>query len=177
MDSLITEEVLIAPYALDYNLAIGGDMFYRQTFSNKTLSLANTDISRLTLKDFNATQALVVTYKKISSYGKPLEKNTFQMILASSHNETYVILIYKELDTEDALTGFNEGYCNRKHFNKSLDSRTLFSTSNIGIGGKHVFLLTNGACRGNKVGMLHLFFLFLYTNLVLILREIYSNTI
>ena len=135
-------------YATDL-YARDGQVYYRATDDTNILNLADEDIQRLSKDRFTSKYAVIITFVDISHHDWFKEKQTFQAVIASNLKQTYVILNYLKLSSP-AMVGFYENDCNFKTFLKGKDTRLLAETSNIGIAGTHVFLLTSLACEGNS---------------------------
>ena len=65
-------------------------------------------------------------------------------IIGTDYIRTLTVIEYKRLDFAATATGFHNIKCNStKYFINSLNSMNLLNSSNIGIPGKHVYLLVN----------------------------------
>ena len=115
-------------------------IWYRATNDTTILKQADADIRRLSKDNFTSKYALIITYDNVPIRRSPRVNQTFQAVLVSDFKLTYVIMNYVNL-TVNGTTGFYE---NEFHFKIFLegDSRALAETSNIGIKGTHVHLLT-----------------------------------
>ena len=111
--------------------------------------MAASDIRRMgTSENFNPKMAVIVTYVNVSSYGNSNLEHTFQMVLATDYFESYVILLYKKLDSNGAVTGFNEKTCdNFLATSRSPYSNLLVSNSNVNISGMFVYKLSQPHCQ------------------------------
>lgn len=148
---------------MSFNLHYGGKIYYRVSREQEILSMSSMDVGKLGIRNYNATQTLIVTYVNVSAHGKYKEKHTFQTILTTNGNDTYAVLIYNRLSSSNAITAFAEGHCMSKTFNTSDTSRLMLSSSNIQENGKFVFLLTTSQCRGkNRAGIVETKFICIY---------------
>ena len=94
---------------------------------------------------FSAKTATIVTYIDLEEEGNPAHTNTFQVIIATDFKETYVIFIYKHLDSTSAVAGFSENTCNlfSLPLSNTTSSDDLVKRSNTGVPGKFVYRLNN----------------------------------
>lgn len=137
-------------YARDLN-ARSNPILYRITNETTILNRADEDVRRFSKDNFTSKYVVIVTFGRIMVYGKPEERQSFQAVIASSYNETYVIMNYANLNVK-ATTGFYDNDCGfgkTINFTDSGDSRLLAESSNVGVKGRHVHLLTSGICEGN----------------------------
>ena len=130
--------------------ATDAPILYRATDNATILNQANEDIQRFSKDNFTSKYAVIITFVNIQKFFKPQEKQSFQAVIASNYNETYVIMNYAKL-TVKATAGFYDNDC---EFNKTInfidgdDSRVLAANSNIGVTGRHVYLLASGIGEG-----------------------------
>lgn len=125
-------------------------ILYRETHNATILNQADKDIRQFSKNNFTSKYALIITFNKVpafAGYGT-YEKQTFQAVISTDYSKTYVILNYVKL-TVAATVGFYENDCNYRSISEGEDSLLLAETSNIGIKGRHVYLLTPLACAGN----------------------------
>ncbi|XP_057297435.1 uncharacterized protein LOC130628517 isoform X2 [Hydractinia symbiolongicarpus] len=108
------------------------------------LKAANKDISRYSLKSFFANQIIVVNYIGVKYQSKA---HTFQAVFATDGNQTYVILNYYRLESNGATVGFSERACGHRLYYNSTKSKSLAHTSNVGMPGRHVLLLTTRCAK------------------------------
>ena len=136
----------------------GRNMFYRLATDRNTLELAKRDVARLNSGpslSFNATQVIVVTYDNVNQHRGDSNRYHYQFALVTDGNVTYAVLNYERLD-RNGPNGYTEPVGRRcfditRRF--ASDVRSMVSTSNVGIPGKHVFLLTandTGECINRK---------------------------
>ncbi|XP_057308416.1 uncharacterized protein LOC130646248 isoform X2 [Hydractinia symbiolongicarpus] len=134
---------IIAPYNLDYDTRISGEIYYRETKEEHTLKLASMDIDSAFGVSVNITSAIVVTYLDIASKNAPLLKDTFQVVIAYNDNgDAFLILIFKQLKNPSGLVMFSESSCCSINVNKLFnygDARFLSGHTNTAEGlGKFV---------------------------------------
>ena len=143
------------PILIPYNVDLenhGQNILYRTTKDSYTLKLIDQDIS-LTLEKsknysrFDATEAIIVTFDNIPQYGNT-NRFKYQVIIATDYTDTFAILNYERLDGNGNEVGFSDPSCNYlKRFTTSSNKTVLTNTSNVGIPGKHIFLLTQKTCK------------------------------
>lgn len=133
---------IIAPYNLDYDTRISGNIYYRETKDENTLKLASTDIKSVFGFVVNITSAIVVTYLDIAGKIAPSQKDTFQVVIAHNNRKAFLILIFKQLKNPNGLVLFSEKSCCSINVSKSFnygDTRYLSGHTNSGEGlGKFV---------------------------------------
>ena len=144
------------PILIPYNLDLenhGQNILYRTTKNPYTLKLIDQDISLALEKSknysrFDATEAIIVTFDNIPRYGNKKIRFKYQAVIATDYTNTFAILNYEKLDENGKEVGFSDPSCNySKQFTTSSDKTILTSTSNVGIPGKHIFLLTWMNCK------------------------------
>ena len=145
------------PILIPYNLDLenhGQNILYRTTKDPITLMLIDQDIS-LALKNYKhhskfvATEAIIVTFDNIPRYGKiKFYRFKYQVVIVTDYTNTFAILNYERLDVNGNEVGFSDPSCNYlKRFTTSSDKTVLTNTSNVGIPGKHISLLTWMTCK------------------------------
>ena len=156
----------IVPYP-QYMSGNGTNVMYRVTNESSVLRKINTDIVRVLgttedmPKSFTAKQAIIITYDNVQMANVSMililtETFKFQVVLATDNKVTYAILNYERLDYKPREPAFFQDFqtctIKRRNFIADSDQRKLVESSNIGVEGKHVFLLsgTVGNCSGNK---------------------------
>lgn len=126
-----------------------GEVYYREILDDKDLREVTKDLINIS-STYNPIQALLITYANVSFVTNAKKKQTFQVVLTSDGNNTYAILYYKQLDTNtDAAAGFFEQDCNKMNF--ATKDQDLSQTSNTGIAGAHIYLLTNYTCMNEYI--------------------------
>ena len=141
----------------------GQNILYRTAKDSSTLKMINQDISLALGKDgnptkFNASEAIVVTYNDIPRYGNTGRRFKYQAVIATDYTTTFAILNYDRLDLNGNVVGYSEpGPCRvSKQFIESSDRTVLTRTSNVGIPGKHVHMVSNGGDDCRNEGGKHL---------------------
>ena len=144
------------PILIPYNLDLvnqGQNILYRTTKDSYTLKLIDQDISLILEKSknysrFDATEAIIVTFDNIPQYGNTNNRFKYQAVIATDYTYTFAILNYERLDENGNEVGFSDPSCNYlKRFKTSSNKTVLTNTSNVGIPGKHIFLLTQKTCK------------------------------
>ena len=95
------------------------------------------------MTSFRPKHVIVITFDNVTGITNSEHKNTFQLILAYNNAKTYGILIYDNLNTQDALVGWSAPGCSWKLITSLGNSISMMSTSNVVEMGKHVFELHN----------------------------------
>ena len=138
------------PILIPYNLDLenhGQNILYRTTKDPYTLKLIDQDIS-LAHSRFDATEAIIVTFDNIPKYRNINIRFKYQVVIATDYTYTFAILNYQRLDGNGNEVGFSDPFRNSlKRFTTSSDKTVLTRTSNVGIPGKHIFLLTWMNCK------------------------------
>ena len=130
----------------------GQNILYRTTKNPIILKLIDKDISLAPEKSknysrFDATEAIIVTFDNIPRYGNT-NRFKYQVVIVTDYTNTFAILNYERLDENGNEVGFSDPSCNYlKRFTSSSDKTVLTNTSNVGIPGKHIFLLTWMTCK------------------------------
>ncbi|XP_068098423.1 uncharacterized protein [Hyperolius riggenbachi] len=146
----------VALFWANINNQLAGDVYYRESTDPDLLSRATSDVMTY-FRDVNFTAqwAFVATWNRVAYYGSTTDKvNTFQAILCSDGNLTFVLLNYDDLqwssvnassnltDGPLALAGLNSGYSTGYYTlpgSMTLDIVNLSSTSNVNVTGRWVF--------------------------------------
>ena len=143
---------ILIPYNLDlYNH--GQNILYRTTKDPITLKLIDQDISLALEKSknysrFDATEAIIVTFDNIPRYNNNQSRFKYQAVIVTDYTNTFAILNYGRLDENGDEVGFSDPSCKYlKRFTTLSDKTVLTNTSNVGIPGKHIFLLTQMTCK------------------------------
>ncbi|NXJ04933.1 TECTA protein, partial [Odontophorus gujanensis] len=157
---LVDGRSFVAPYWGDVDNVLGGDVFYRQTTDPALLKLITQNINQyFPSTPFTATWAFVATWDHVAYYGSTSNKgNTFQAVLTTDSNTSFVILNYKDIqwttgvasggDPKTGLggtpahAGFNNG--DETNYYNIPSSRTeavinITKTSNVNVPGRWVF--------------------------------------
>ena len=89
-----------------------------------------------------------MTYTEMTNRYITFRKNTFQIVVGYNDHTAYVIANYDRLDDTGATAGFSlKPDCNYKSFAPITTSHRLKDTSNIGVTGRHVYLMNSATCR------------------------------
>ena len=146
---------ILIPYDLDL-VNSGQNILYRTTTKPYTLKSIDQDISLAlgkygTPSRFESSEAIIVTFDNILRYGNAGSRFKYQAVIATDYTNTFAILNYERLDESGYEVGYNYPSCNYiKHFTRSGDKTVLTRTSNVGIPGKHIYLLTQKECMNCK---------------------------
>lgn len=107
LDSL-TSNVVMTPFMTD--MGSGGRIFYRQTENDiQVLSLVSSVMSVQGV-NFTPLLAVVVTWEDMPSPDDPSKTNTFQAILTTSADSTYVIFNYHDTMTWTSSSSSRKSY-------------------------------------------------------------------
>ena len=148
---------ILVPYNLDL-INNGQNILYRTAKDPSTLKLIDQDIS-LALgrsgnpSSFNATEAMIITYDNIQMYGQWYILFKYQVVIATDYTYTFSIFNYERLDRNSNIVGYYDPSCGySRHF---TEDKTVFTrTSNVGIPGKHIYLLTQKYCTNCKYNII-----------------------
>ena len=145
-------------YQLDLDNSQGRHITYRNTRNQATLRMINSNIALTHGKsgypsNFKAEEAIIVTYNEIPKYGQRNIRFTFQAVIATDYNNTIANLNYKKLD-QNGVVGHFDPYCTNAKQVSNLSNTDLQRTSNVGVRGKHIILLSPKGCIGRD-GKLH----------------------
>lgn len=117
----ILNKTLIAPYWVDMITGADGDVFYRLVTDKSTLNDVSFEIDRLTKANYASSYkpswVAIVTWYQMKSFMTPTKshKNTFQLIMTTNGEDSYVLFNYGRLQwpSENAYieveAGFNFG--------------------------------------------------------------------
>ncbi|XP_053307396.1 alpha-tectorin-like [Spea bombifrons] len=149
---LTNGEAFIAPFWADMDLFKAGVMYYRQDTNVELLERATSDItSYFSNTTFSAQWVLVATWDKVASYYYDASQwNTFQVVLTTDGNFTFVLFNYIDINwpqnatskEQSALAGLNSG--SSRGFYELPQSLTsdilnLPQTSNVNVPGRWAF--------------------------------------
>ncbi|MBN3286099.1 SNED1 protein, partial [Polyodon spathula] len=96
---LPTPHTIIAPFWTDLDNRVSGIVSYRESNDPQLLQRATQDINRYYhFLDFNATWVFVATWDKVPYFSSPETKNTFQAVLITNGNNSFVIMNYGYID-------------------------------------------------------------------------------
>ncbi|XP_066936659.1 uncharacterized protein [Clytia hemisphaerica] len=121
----------------DFNLELGGDVFYRTTNQKDILKAIDQDIKRTDPRKFQSTSALIITYILVPT--RDLDaRHMLQVTIATDQIQTYAIMNYRQLGLLSGLFGVNDMLC-RRYDLRETNSDTLIKT---GYFGQHVIKIT-----------------------------------
>ena len=139
---------LVAPFWHDVNVQNGGSISYRLTSDPELLSQVSLFLTQTTGDDtFFPTQIFFATWYNVapfSSSSSNIERNTFQVILATDGSRSYAGFLYGDIEWgRRARIGFNAGNNRLESVSLpvSITDRTLniSSLSNVGLPGAFIF--------------------------------------
>ena len=139
---------LIVPFNADMDNS-ARNIYYRTTNHYQTMDRIYRDISNVVSHGiFYPSEAIIVTYDNIPRYRYPSIKFKYQVILATDYTSTYAIVNYERLDTSGNRIGYGDPSCHAfQNFTSGGRNQTeLTKTSNIGIPGRHLYVLTEQRC-------------------------------
>jgi len=90
----LSSNVILTPFMS--NVGNGGSIFYRQTDSDIKLMSEISKIFKKQGKEFHPIFIVVVTWENMPSPDDPTQMNTYQIVIASNAESTYVIFNYKD---------------------------------------------------------------------------------
>lgn len=106
--------------------------------------------------NFSASHIILVTYRDIVHYDDRHSwnnKQTFQVVLASDENSTYVIFNYEDVNLKYPLTGLHvPNICSKFDVDSDLYPSNFDSGSNVNVPGRYIFRLSEKYCPGNFNG-------------------------
>ena len=139
---------MLVPFNIDMNNA-GRHIYFRKTRNYHTMNRISQEIPYwISYERFRPIQAIIVTFDNIPQYGRWFNKFKYQVIIATDFNSTYAIFNYERLDMSGYDIGFSDPSCHAfQNFTGYGRNQTdLTRTSNVGIPGRHVYLLTKQHC-------------------------------
>lgn len=148
--------IILAPYSsYFYNSDPNGAIFYRETKDTAILQKINKDIRLLqespTIdKNFNVTNAFIVTFNKIVNDEYTFKKNIFQVVIGYDIAHTYAVFNYERLDDAGAICGFSVHKCTYNNLSPVVGSYLLTETSNVGVKGRHVYNMKTRDCTKTR---------------------------
>ncbi|XP_066494913.1 sushi, nidogen and EGF-like domain-containing protein 1 [Tiliqua scincoides] len=150
----------VAPYWADVNNVLGGNVYWRQTQDQQTLSRCTADINQYFPEiPFTAIWAFVATWDRVAYFGTASKKvNTFQAVLTTDATISFIILNYANIEWTTGIAsggnaktglggipaqaGFDSG--DKKNYYNIPGSRTpdilyIRDTTNVQFPGRWVF--------------------------------------
>ncbi|XP_038135733.1 uncharacterized protein LOC119779945, partial [Cyprinodon tularosa] len=152
---------IIAPYWTDLDNRESGDIYYVQYTNGCILQQVTQDINLYFPElNFDASWIFIATWHKVPYFSRPETQTTFQAVLASNGNDSFLILNYGCLASKSSSiqAGYDASYsCH--HFNifepfsinTTQNSSLLGLSSNINVPGRWAFRVSNGSrgCTSN----------------------------
>ncbi|XP_015246646.1 PREDICTED: uncharacterized protein LOC107095171 [Cyprinodon variegatus] len=146
---------IIAPFWTDLNNILGGNIYYVQYTNGAILQQVTQDINLYFPElNFHANWIFIATWHKVPYFGMPGTQTTFQAVLASNGNYSFVILNYGCLTFTryPFQAGYDTSYsCHHFNILKSFSSNTIQNSSilslssNVNVPGRWVFHVSNGS--------------------------------
>uniref|UniRef100_A0A3Q2CE79 NIDO domain-containing protein n=1 Tax=Cyprinodon variegatus TaxID=28743 RepID=A0A3Q2CE79_CYPVA len=128
---------IIAPFWTDLNNILGGNIYYVQYTNGAILQQVTQDINLYFPElNFHANWIFIATWHKVPYFGMPGTQTTFQAVLASNGNYSFVILNY------GCLTFTRYPF---QVINTIQNSSILSLSSNVNVPGRWVFHVSNGS--------------------------------
>jgi hypothetical protein len=136
---------IIAPLFNDFDTKKRGDVFYRETTDNATLSSISGSIKTLfkqTPSDLVLSSAFIATWSAVPLYGKSNTANTFQLVIASYDNcFSYLLFLYQSLSSQP---DFKAGYYADLETNGQVASGVIEALLNSGSSTGYAFKVKPG---------------------------------
>uniref|UniRef100_A0A3Q2CEK0 NIDO domain-containing protein n=1 Tax=Cyprinodon variegatus TaxID=28743 RepID=A0A3Q2CEK0_CYPVA len=142
---------IIAPYWTDLDNSKSGNIYYVLHTNGSILQQVTDDINFYFPKiNFNASWIFIATWHKIPYFSMPKTQTTFQTVLASDGNYSFVILNYGSLASKPGSVEVRAGYdtvysCHHFTILGSLSNSTnsnitlLSHESNVNVSGRWGF--------------------------------------
>uniref|UniRef100_A0A3Q2CE57 NIDO domain-containing protein n=1 Tax=Cyprinodon variegatus TaxID=28743 RepID=A0A3Q2CE57_CYPVA len=119
---------IIAPYWTDLDNSRSGNIYYDQYTDGSILQQVTQDINSYFPEiNFNASWIFIATWHKVPYFSMPETQSTFQVVLASNGNYSFVLLNYGALAPRETSIEVREL--------QSLSNNTIFSKPLYTIGG------------------------------------------
>ncbi|RNA04010.1 nidogen and EGF-like domain-containing 1 isoform X2, partial [Brachionus plicatilis] len=164
------EAIVIAPFMADINIERNGSIYYRilnETDKGFLFLLSELAISYSDEDpDFLAKEALIVTYDNVAPLsGASSLVNTFQAILLSDGQTSYVLFFYQDLNWQESTrVGFISGYekfstfISRSVFflpgSSTQDVLNLVNNSNVRLNGAWIYKVSSMYTNETIIDML-----------------------
>ncbi|XP_038143525.1 uncharacterized protein LOC119785151 [Cyprinodon tularosa] len=151
---------IIAPYWADIDNRESGNIYYVQHTTGSILQQVTQDINLYFPElNFHANWIFIATWHKVPYYSVPETESTFQAVLASNGNYSFVILNYGPLASRQVSIEAGYDTANSCHHLTILGSFTnntfpnlthLSLGSNVNVSGRWAFRVDNGSrdCNG-----------------------------
>lgn len=138
---------IIASYYMDFDTSFSGVIYYRQTKDKVITGQAKQDIKNVYHLNVDIDNVVIVTYVDVPRHQFPLHRHTFQTVIAyNEHNQTFLILNYKKLDSPSTLVMFSEYPCCKINITSKYDyDLTTYLTDHTNADGlgKYVIQIIN----------------------------------
>uniref|UniRef100_A0A8C6PNJ8 NIDO domain-containing protein n=1 Tax=Nothobranchius furzeri TaxID=105023 RepID=A0A8C6PNJ8_NOTFU len=141
---------IIAPFWTDLDNTRNGDICYAQYTSGSFLQQVTQDINTyFSGIDFNATWILIATWYEVAYYPATGTQNTFQAVLTTDGQHSFVLLNYGSIDaTTSSIEAGYDTVNSSHHFtipgsfaSNASGSNSIFSlNSNVNVPGRWAFL-------------------------------------
>ncbi|XP_017538296.1 alpha-tectorin-like [Pygocentrus nattereri] len=150
---------LIAPFWTDLDNRISGVISYKQYSSGSVLTQATQNINQYFPQlQFTATSVLVATWDRVPYYGAPRMENTFQAVLISDGQLSFILMNYGQIfpiisdvqagyDTDDSSNYFSIPGSFQNNY-------SVFTySSNVNVTGRWAFRVDHGirGCQFNNI--------------------------
>ncbi|CAI8057712.1 Sushi, nidogen and EGF-like domain-containing protein 1 [Geodia barretti] len=143
-------DVFIIPPNIDN---VGGAVWFRKSTSQNTKERALTDIQRVYPSVSYIDQILIATWDHLHLLSQNYQTNTFQAVIATSGNETYIMYLYADglmqwisqnggINDYGGISTANVGYSSETFELPGSETCSIIhitSRSNVGIPGMFVF--------------------------------------
>lgn len=100
------------------------EVLYRETFNSAILQKASNDVNKLMQTEFNASQAIIVTFNNVLNATSSV--NLFQFVIVSDNKTTYLIIN----SAENGFLPYIETNCNADSTYLLANSRKVLQLSN-----------------------------------------------
>nr|XP_054605671.1 alpha-tectorin isoform X1 [Nothobranchius furzeri]XP_054605672.1 alpha-tectorin isoform X1 [Nothobranchius furzeri]XP_054605673.1 alpha-tectorin isoform X1 [Nothobranchius furzeri]XP_054605674.1 alpha-tectorin isoform X1 [Nothobranchius furzeri]XP_054605675.1 alpha-tectorin isoform X1 [Nothobranchius furzeri] len=146
---------IIAPFWTDLDNTRNGDICYAQYTSGSFLQQVTQDINTyFSGIDFNATWILIATWYEVAYYPATGTQNTFQAVLTTDGQHSFVLLNYGSIDaTTSSIEAGYDTVNSSHHFtipgsfaSNASGSNSIFSlNSNVNVPGRWAFRVDHGS--------------------------------
>lgn len=153
-----SKRAFIAVLSEDFHTNDSGAVFYRESFDVSYLSRATNDVRRyMGTEEFNGTHVVVITYSDVT-VKRTRKLATFQAVLVSDGDVTYVILYYKSIGgIQDAVVGYSNGECDWNWFRgRKEEVSKIFKYTNTGYMGQYIFPVSTKHCINSGKNLVRL---------------------
>ena len=110
---------ILAAYITDSTNRFVGDVYVDITTNASMCERVWRDTkAHLPLKNLPPTRLIIITWLGVVNIRDPYERNTFQAVIASNDNKTYVHYKYANLNTTKGFVGYLYNNCNGRYLDK-----------------------------------------------------------